>query len=93
MSGKINVVFEDGKLAFCKVVESLGYNHDAGAYCKIVEHDGREMLVKCPRSMQLWRPHTARDRVKPLVDHMARLKRERKITLEDALKVSLKSLR
>jgi hypothetical protein len=77
MSGKINVVFPDGKLAFCKVVENLGYNHDAGAYCKIVEFEGREMLVKRPRSLKLWRPHTAQERVQPIIDHLARLKAER----------------
>lgn len=77
MAGKINVIFEDGKLGFCKVVESLGYNHDAGAYCKIVEHEGREILVKRPGGLKLWRPHTARERVQPLIDHLERLKRSR----------------
>lgn len=75
MAGKINVVFEDGKLTFCKVIENLGYNHDAGAYCKMVEFEGREMLVKRPQGIKLWRPHTARERVQPLVDHLERLKR------------------
>lgn len=77
MAGKINVIREDGRLAFCKVVESLGYNHDAGAYCKIVELDGREVLVKRARGLKLWRQHTARERVQPLVDHFERLKRAR----------------
>lgn len=77
MSGKINVVFEDGKLAFLKVVESLGYNHDAGAYCKIVEFEGREILVKRPKGLKLWRPHTARERAQPLIDHLTQQKRDR----------------
>lgn len=77
MSGKINVVFEDGKLAFLKVVENLGYNHDARAYCKIVEFEGREMLVKRPQGLKLWRPHTAQERVQPLIDHLAEQKRIR----------------
>jgi hypothetical protein len=73
MSGKINVVFEDGTLHFLKVTESLCYNHDAGAYCKMVEYEGREMLVKRPRSMKLWRPHTARERVQPIFDYLAKI--------------------
>ena len=77
MSGKINVILEDGKLAFCKVVESIGYNHDLGAYAKIVEFEGREMLVKRPRGMKLWRPHTAQERAQPLIDHLAQQKRDR----------------
>lgn len=72
MSGKINVLLEDGKLAFCKVTESLGYNHDAGAYCKFVEFEGREVLVKRQTGEKLWRPHTAKERVQPLVDWLAR---------------------
>lgn len=76
MAGKINVLLEDGSLAFCKVTESLGYNHDAGAYCKFVEHDGKEMLVK-KNGGKLWRPHTARERVQPLIDHFARLAKEK----------------
>ncbi len=56
MSGKVNVQFEDGTLGFCKVTESLGYNHDAGAYCKFVLHDGREMLVKRRSGEKLWKP-------------------------------------
>jgi len=79
MSGKINVRLEDGQLVFCKVVESLGYNHDAGAYCKIVQHEGREMLVKRFQGMKIWRPHTARERVQPLIDHLERLKRQREL--------------
>lgn len=71
MSGKINVVFEDGKLAFLKVVENLGYDHDVGAYCKIVEHEGRQMLVKRQQGLKLWRPHTAQERAQPLIDHLA----------------------
>lgn len=77
MSGKINVILEDGKLAFLKVVENLGYSHDAGAYCKIVEHEGREMLVKRPQGLKVWRAHTARERVQPLADHLAEQKRIR----------------
>lgn len=72
MAGKINVLFEDGSLAFLKVVENLGYNHDAGAYCKIVNYNGREILVKRFSGAKLWRPHTARDRVQPLLDHLQR---------------------
>ncbi len=56
MAGKINVVFEDGKLAFLKVIENLGYNHEAGEYYKIVEFAGRKILVKRPKSLELWRP-------------------------------------
>lgn len=78
MAGKINVLFEDGSLGFCKVVENLHYNHDAGAYCKIVAHEGREMLVKRRQGEKLWHPHTARERVQPMIDHFARLERERK---------------
>ena len=78
MAGKINVLLEDGSLAFCKVVENLNYNHDAGAYCKIVSHDGKEVLVKRRSGEKLWKPHTARERVQPLIDHYARLERERK---------------
>ena len=81
MSGKVNVVFEDGKLAFCKVVESMGYNHDLGAYAKIVEFEGREIVVKRPQGLKLWRPHTARERVQPIVEHFERLRRERKESL------------
>jgi hypothetical protein len=77
MASKINVVFPDGKLAFCKVVENLGYNHDAGTYCKIVEFEGHEMLVKRPQGLKLWRPHTAQERVQPIIDHLAQLKAER----------------
>lgn len=76
MSGKINVLLEDGGLAFCKVTENLGYNHDAGAYCKFVQYEGREMLVKRRTGERLWRPHTARERVQPLLDHFARKARE-----------------
>lgn len=78
MAGKINVVFEDGTLHFLKVTESLGYNHDAGAYCKIVEYQGKEILVKRPQGMKLWRPHTARERVAPLVEYLARKAKEAK---------------
>jgi hypothetical protein len=78
MAGKINVVLGDGRLAFCKVVENLGYNHDAGAYCKIVELEGREVLVKRPQGLKLWRPHTAAERVAPLVEWAERRKREAK---------------
>ncbi len=28
-----------------KVVESLGYNHDAGAYAKVIMVDGKERIV------------------------------------------------
>lgn len=76
MSGKINILFEDGSLGFCKVTESLGYNHDTGAYCKFVEHEGREILVKRHTGEKLWRPHSARERVQPLIDHFERLKQE-----------------
>lgn len=68
MSGKINVVLEDGRLAFCKVVESLGYNHDLGAFCKVVELEGREVVVKRPRGMKLWRRHTSAERTAPLIE-------------------------
>ena len=74
--GKVTVRLEDGSLALCKVTESLGYNHDAGAYCKFVEHEGRRMLVK-KNSGKIWRVHTARERVQPLIDHFERLARER----------------
>lgn len=76
MAGKINVVFEDGTLAFLKVTENLGFNHDAGAYCKMVEHNGREILVKRPSGMKLWRPHTPADRAAPLIEHLARRRKE-----------------
>jgi hypothetical protein len=78
MSGKINVVFEDGTLHFLKVTENLNYNHDAGAYCKMVEYEGREILVKRPQGMKLWRPHTARERVQPLVDYLERKAKQRR---------------
>ena len=84
MAGKINVVFEDGTLHFLKVTESLGYNHDAGAYCKFVEYEGKEILVKRPQGMKLWRPHTARERVAPLIEHLAREARERRTTPDTA---------
>jgi hypothetical protein len=76
VAGKINVVLPDGNLAFCKVIENLGYNHDAGAYCKIVELDGREVLVKRPQGLKLWRPHTAAERVAPVLEWLERRKRE-----------------
>jgi hypothetical protein len=74
MARKINVFLEDGKLAFCKVVENLGYNQDAGAYCKIVEFEGREMLVKRKGLTKLWHPHTAGERVQPLNEIVRRLR-------------------
>lgn len=76
MSGKINVRFEDGSLGFCKVVENLGYNHDMGAYCKIVSHDGREFVVK-KWAGKVWAPHTAQERTQPIRDHLERLSRLR----------------
>ena len=53
VAGKINVVLPDGKLAFCKVIENLGYNHDANAYCKIVKLDNRKILIKQPQGLKL----------------------------------------
>jgi hypothetical protein len=35
------------------------------------------VLVKRNQGLKLWRQHTAQERVQPLVDHMARLKRQR----------------
>lgn len=78
MAGKINVLLDDGSFAFCKVVENLNYNHDAGAYCKIVLLNEQETLVKRFTGEKLWRPHTAKERVQPIIDYFARLERERK---------------
>lgn len=47
-----------------KVLSSLGYNHDIGAYVKEVEIDGeRQMAVGGPGRWRLW---TAADRTAPL---------------------------
>ncbi|WP_419917471.1 hypothetical protein [Candidatus Poriferisocius sp.] len=47
------------------VVESLGFEHTAGMYAKLVKvGDGEKMAVKAPRGA--WRFWTAEDRVKPL---------------------------
>lgn len=78
MAGKINVVSDDGKLHFLKVIENLGYNHDFGTFAKIVEFDGREVVVKRPRGLKLWRMHTAAERVQPLVDHLIEQNKQRR---------------
>ena len=53
-----------------KVLESLGYNHDAGCYAKIVADGDRErMAVKQAGGWRFW---SAADRVKPLVDAIKR---------------------
>lgn len=53
-----------------KVLSSLGYNHDIGAYVKEVEIDGqRQMAVGGPGYWRLW---TARDRTQPLREAVAR---------------------
>lgn len=53
-----------------KVLSSLGYNHDVGAYVKMVEIDGkREMAVGSPGYWRLW---TAADRTRPLREAAAR---------------------
>ncbi|MGB6081407.1 MAG: hypothetical protein WBF99_18335 [Xanthobacteraceae bacterium] len=78
MSGKINVVFEDGSLHFLKVTESMGYNHDLGAWCKFVEFDGREIVVKRFKGQKLWRLHTPADRVRPLRDHLIEQAKKRR---------------
>ena len=54
----------------CKVVESLGYNHDMGGYVKRVVYDGKEqMAVGGPGRWRLWTPT---DRTQPLREAMAR---------------------
>lgn len=66
-------VWIDGAEVSCPVVERLGYSHDAGAYAAIVTHDGREQTaVKQGRQWRLW---TARDRVRPLAEHIERCAR------------------
>jgi hypothetical protein len=53
-----------------KVLSSLGYNHDVGAYVKEVEIDGqRQMAVGSPGYWRLW---TAADRTRPLREAIAR---------------------
>lgn len=57
----------DGKKV--KVLDSLGYNHDIGAYVKRVEIDGKpQMAVGTRGSWRLW---TARDRTRPLREAIA----------------------
>lgn len=77
MSGKVNVVFEDGSLHFLRIVERLGYNHDLGAYCKFVEYEGREILVKRPKGLKIWRRYTPAERVQPLVEHLLQKAKDR----------------
>lgn len=51
-----------------KVVESTGYNHDIGAYCKWVKTpDGEKMVVG---SRGRWRFWTAADRARPILEAM-----------------------
>jgi hypothetical protein len=53
-----------------KVLSSLGYNHDVGAYVKEVEIDGqRQMAVGGPGRWRLW---NAADRTRPLREAIAR---------------------
>lgn len=78
MSGKINVVFEDGSLRFLKVSESLGYNHDLGAWCKFVLFYNREILVKREKGSRTWHVHTPADRVAPLRDHLIEQAKKRR---------------
>ena len=49
--------------AKCKVIENLGYQPSAGKFAKIVEIDGKEVVVvKCGKTYRQW---TAEDRVSP----------------------------
>lgn len=34
-----------GEMVKCKVIENLGYSHGAGCYGKVVEYQGREVIV------------------------------------------------
>lgn len=53
-----------------KVLASLGYNQDVGAYVKEVEIDGkRQMAVGRPGAWRLWTPA---DRTRPLREAVAR---------------------
>ena len=47
-----------------KVVESLGYNHDVGAYAKVIMVDGKERVVTGTRGN--WHFH------KPLIRSLSR---------------------
>jgi hypothetical protein len=50
-----------------KVVESLGYNHSAGCYAKLVQtDDGEKMAVSHMARGGRWRFWTAADRTEPL---------------------------
>jgi hypothetical protein len=67
-------VWINGAEVACPVVERLGYNHDAGAYAAIVLHDGREQTAV--KEGQRWRLWGAKDRVRPLVEHIERCARQ-----------------
>ena len=58
----------DGKKV--KVLSSLGYNHDVGAYVKEVEIDGKRQMAVGSRGC--WRLWTAADRTWPLREAIAR---------------------
>lgn len=70
MARSINV--SDGTtIHACRVIESLGYNHDIGSRVNVVLHEGVERKA-VGGGRYGWRFWTARDRVQPLVDHAER---------------------
>jgi hypothetical protein len=50
----------------CHVIEDLGYDHDAGAYAKVVEHNGLERTVVRRPLEGMWRFWTAAVRMQPM---------------------------
>jgi hypothetical protein len=71
---KITVRVDDIDVA-CEVVERMGYNHDVGMYATLIQL-GEEQKIAVRPPNGTWRLWTARDRVQPLVEHIARCARE-----------------
>jgi hypothetical protein len=76
----VNVLDGAGGTVRCRVVESLGFVHNVGAWANVVEHAGAEKTV-VGAGKGLWRFWAAKDRAQPLVD--ARKREQQK--LRDAL--------
>ena len=53
-------VLEDVQVQ-CRVVEDLGFSHDAGHFVKVVLYEGKERVV-VKKSGHIWRFWTAEDR-------------------------------
>lgn len=66
-----NLAVSDGaEVRKLMVVERLGYDHSIGRYAAIVKDGDRERTVV--KTGKVWRFWGAQDRIRPLVEHIAR---------------------